>query len=326
MAVSDYIVAAICGCWYRESHVNPAIWESLVVCDWDYVYEYTNKGGYGFGQWTNTSASGTGFRLGNMYDWMTANGYAMTSGTGELEYMVNQEKWWVLNDTTYPNLQGFLASTSTDTNELVRIFLANWEGVPGNALSERQGHAARFLRYIQQNKTKTGWQWYYGNTYDLGGGYTTLSASGFASETYSNRSLSNVMMVWQYFNGYIPDEPEKPDPDEPAPEGYHKVTVNVTGGNGTAFARPFNVQAGGTVKLYYYDSTEYRFTSWTVVEGDITIKNNSFTMPDADVIINAVFEGYTPDSPDPTPAPSVKRKSKWWLAMRPTWTWEQLMR
>lgn len=318
--VSDYVVAAICGCWYRESHVNPAIWESLKVKSWNYVYgtDGSNQGGYGFGQWTNTrSSSGTSMRLYNMYEWMTGHGYEMTSGEGELNYMVNVEKAWILNDRTYSTLGGFLASTLTDTDELVRIFLANWEGVPGNAITERRGHASRFIKYIKQNKNKSGWRWHYGNTYDLGGGYTTLSSSAYGSETYSNNSLANIMMVYQYFNGVMPDEPEEPDPDEPTKPDRHTVKVNVIR-RGTAFAKPSRAIAGTTIHLYHYDSSEYTFGSWNVVEGDITIENDSFTMPDTDVIINAEFVGFTPDVPDPTPAPAVKRKSHismyipWW--------------
>lgn len=321
MAVSDYVVAAICGCWYRESHVNPGIWESLQVKSWDYIYgtDGSNQGGYGLGQFTNTRQdSSVSYRLRDLYDWMTANGYEMTSGYGQVYYMVNVEKAWILDDTTYSTLGAFLASTSTDLDNLVRIFLANWEGVAGNALTERRGHAARFLRYIQQNKSKTGWKWYYGNTYDLDGGYTTLSSSSYGSETYANRSLSNVMMVWQFFNGYIPDEPEEPDPDEPTEPDQHTVAVNVIR-RGTAFAKPSKAVAGTLIQLYHYDSTEYTFGGWSVEEGDITISDdNTFTMPDTDVIINAEFVGYTPDYPDPTPVPPVKAKQNiayyipWW--------------
>lgn len=314
MAVSDYVVAAICGCWYRESHVNPGIWESLKVKSWDYVYgtDGSNQGGYGLGQFTNTQQSGgVSYRLLDLYNWMTANGYAMTDGYGQCYYMVNVEKVWILNDTTYSTLAAFLSSTSTDLDNLVRIFLANWEGVPGNALTERQGHASRFLKYIQQNKNKTGFGWHYGNTYDLGGGYTTLSSSTYGSLSYSNNSLANVMMVWQFFNGYAPEEPEEPDPEEPLPEGYHRITVNITG-NGTAFAKPNQAASDTIITLYEYDSTEYQFQGWTVVAGGVTISDdNTFTMPDEDVIINAVFGGYTPEYPDPTPVPKVRAKSPW---------------
>lgn len=314
MAVSDYVVAAICGCWYRESHVNPGIWESLKVKSWDYVYgtDGSNQGGYGLGQFTNTQqSSGVSYRLLDLYNWMTANEYAMTDGYGQCYYMVNVEKVWILNDKTYSTLSAYLASTSTDLDNLVRIFLANWEGVPGNALTERQGHASRFLKYIQQNKNKTGFKWYSGNTYDLGGGYTTLSSSTYGSLSYSNNSLSNVMMVWQFFNGYIPDETEEPDPDEPLPEGYHTITVNITG-VGTAFAKPNQAASGTTITLYEYDSTQYQFQGWTVVAGGVVLsEDNTFTMPDENVIINAVFEGYTPEYPEPEPAPKIKSKIPW---------------
>ena len=46
---SIYVIAAMCGCWRRESVVNPGIWESLIPCAWNYKYEYKHKGGYGLG-------------------------------------------------------------------------------------------------------------------------------------------------------------------------------------------------------------------------------------------------------------------------------------
>lgn len=327
MAVSDYVVAAICGCWYRESHINPGIYESLIVTDSDYMFQYVTtssgarvgSGGYGFGQWTNTG-TGRAMRRLNMHNWLSSHGYSDDSGNGQLAYF-SYENWWVLNDSTYRTLSAFLSSTSTNLDELVRIFLANWEGVPGNALSERRGHASRFLKYIQENKNKTGFKWYSGNTYDLGGGYSRLSSSTYGNETYSKRSLSNLMRVYFYFSGYEPtdDEPEVPEPEEPTEEEPYTVTVTVSG-RGKAYPLPSIAKEGDTIRLYEWCTNPYYFDHWEVTEGTIEISENQFTMPAENVTIIAVFEesdaSYNEDNEAPTLHPIL------WLSLRPTWTWQ----
>lgn len=312
MAVSEYVVAAITGCWYEESHVNPAIWESLKVCDWDYQYEYKSKGGYGFGQWTNVGTKHG--RLYKMHQWMTSNGYDMTSGEGECAYLLEENYWdHNLDISTYPTLSSFLRSTSTDVEHLTEVFLANWEGVPGNKLKLRKGNALRFLQYIKQNKNKTGFKWYHGNTYDLGGGYANLSASGYGSVQYSKRTLSNVMMVYFYFNNITP---------EPIPEGNYNITI-VIEGNGTAYADlgddvPITYAPEGTrIGLAYHALGDDSFEGFSVESGGIQIDDYHFTMPSNDVIIKAKFTGSTPVNPDPS-VPSTKVRNKmiyyipWW--------------
>lgn len=74
------------------------------------------------------------------------------------------------------------------------------------------------------------------------------------------------------------------------PSGY-SVTVT-TIGNGTASASPSSgVSSGTTVTLTATPNEGATFTGWTVLSGDVTISNNTFTMPSSNVIIQANFEG-----------------------------------
>lgn len=144
---SPYVVAAICGCWWVESNVNPGVWESLTPVAWTALY-HNNTGGYGLGQWTNTSA-GSGMRLYRLYQWMTANHFQTGSMDGQLEYLTVENYWTYKSAYTgYHTLSEFLNSDSTDLSSLVTQFLACWEGVPGNALQLRIEHAQTIYAYI----------------------------------------------------------------------------------------------------------------------------------------------------------------------------------
>lgn len=164
--ISKYVVAAICGCWWRESNCNPKIWESLIPCAWDYEYEYTHKGGYGLGQWTNVGTSHG--RLWNLHDWCVNNGYTDGDGYAELNYVYVENVWNTSNPSRlgYNTLTEFLESTSTSTDDLVYDFLSRWEGVPNDHYSERCQYASQILSYINAHENdSTNWQWIDGNMY-----------------------------------------------------------------------------------------------------------------------------------------------------------------
>ena len=80
-----------------------------------------------------------------------------------------------------------------------------------------------------------------------------------------------------------------------APAEY---TVTVTsGGNGTASASPAKAAAGTEITLTAMPNEGYHFKEWQVISGNVTIKDNKFTMPDSDVEIKAIFEKDAPPTP-----------------------------
>ena len=68
----------------------------------------------------------------------------------------------------------------------------------------------------------------------------------------------------------------------------YTVTV-LTDGKGSASASPSTAEAGTTVTLTADPDNGWRFSRWEVVEGDVTISGNSFTMPADNVTVRAVF-------------------------------------
>ena len=76
----------------------------------------------------------------------------------------------------------------------------------------------------------------------------------------------------------------------------YTVTVS-NDGNGTGAATPSTAAAGTTIILTAMPKEGYHFKEWQVISGDVTIKNNKFTMPDNNVEVKAIFEEDTPPAP-----------------------------
>lgn len=198
MAVSVYVIAAIAGCWYRESNLQPGVWESLVVADWDTLH-YTDDrgfgvGGYGLGQWTNTG-SGDAMRNLNRHNWMIGAGYQDDDGVGQLAYFIHENIWYYtpsLSHTNTRTLEEFLNTDNTNLRDLVWDFLAFWEGVPGDVYEERVSNAEYYISYLIEHASDdpTQYQWTTENNYQS-----------------KEQSLNNLMCIYFGLNGYVPPGP-----------------------------------------------------------------------------------------------------------------------
>ena len=186
---SDYVVAAMCGNWLQESSVNPGIWETLIVCPWDYMHTNNPKaGGYGFGQWTNTEAAN--MRCLNLHNWVTSNGYQDGDGTGQLLFMGVEDIWNLTSPRLrIPNLKAFFDSTSTDLEALCFDFLICWEGINDGSFPTRLTAAQRFLTHIQQHAND--------NPADYA---TAISGNRYLTDA---ETLHNVMFIYFALNGYL---------------------------------------------------------------------------------------------------------------------------
>ena len=69
----------------------------------------------------------------------------------------------------------------------------------------------------------------------------------------------------------------------------YSITME-TDGNGTAFASQTSAPEETLITLTATPNSGYHFDRWEVVSGDITITNNTFTMPAGDVTVKAVFD------------------------------------
>ena len=75
-------------------------------------------------------------------------------------------------------------------------------------------------------------------------------------------------------------------------------TVTVTsGGNGTASASHVKAVASTEITLTAKPNTGYHFKEWQVISGGVTIKDDKFTMPSANVEVKAIFEKDAPPAP-----------------------------
>ena len=84
--------------------------------------------------------------------------------------------------------------------------------------------------------------------------------------------------------------------DTPPAPTEHTVTVT-SGGNGTASASHAKAVAGTEIRLTATPNTGYHLKEWQVISGGVTIENNKFTMPSANVEVKAIFEKDAPPAP-----------------------------
>ena len=79
--------------------------------------------------------------------------------------------------------------------------------------------------------------------------------------------------------------------EEDAPPVPTEFTITVkTDGNGTASASPDKAVAGTEIRLTATPNKGYHFKEWQVMSGGVTIKDDKFTMPSANVEVKAIFE------------------------------------
>ena len=124
---SAYVIAALAGNAWRESHINPTL-------------SQLGGGAFGLFQWD-------GSRRDALLTWLNENGYENTSPNGQMEYLVVEGDWIGTFDGI-SSLTEFLTSSSTNVGSLTEAFCTCWErpGVP--ALNERIEFAHEALEYI----------------------------------------------------------------------------------------------------------------------------------------------------------------------------------
>ena len=94
--------------------------------------------------------------------------------------------------------------------------------------------------------------------------------------------------------------------EEDAPPAPTEYTVTVTNdGNGTASASHAKAAAGTEITLTATPDERYHFKEWQVMRGNVTIKDDKFTMPDSEVEIKAIFEEDAPPVPTDPAKPNI---------------------
>ena len=86
--------------------------------------------------------------------------------------------------------------------------------------------------------------------------------------------------------------------EKDAPPVPTEFTITVkTDGNGTASASHAKAVVGTEIRLTATPKEGYHFKEWQVISGNVTIKDNKFTMPDGNVEVKAIFEKDAPPAP-----------------------------
>lgn len=161
--INVYVVAAMCGNFWQESHVDPGIYESLKVVP---LKDNSVYGGYGLGQWTNSTQYGV-YRRTALAQWLDDNGYAYDSGEGQIKFLLH-ENYWTSNGyaSQFSSLQDFLNSDSTDLQSLTYAYQQGWEGIWNSTHTLRYQFAQKALAYIQQHANDSSiTTWITGNRY-----------------------------------------------------------------------------------------------------------------------------------------------------------------
>ena len=81
-----------------------------------------------------------------------------------------------------------------------------------------------------------------------------------------------------------------------APETEYAVTVR-DDGHGTGSEDPASATAGTEITLTATPNAGYHFKEWQVMSGDVTVRDDKFTMPGSDVEVKAIFEEDAPPTP-----------------------------
>lgn len=151
---SLYVISAICGNFWSESHINPGLWEGLTV----------GNPGYGLGQWTDNSQTDRRTRL---FQWLNENGYARDDGNAQLEYFIYENVWYKNGyGENFNSLQDFLSSDSTNLQLLTYAFLQGWEGIWNGTEVERYQRALKCYNYILKHANDSSiTSWVVGNKY-----------------------------------------------------------------------------------------------------------------------------------------------------------------
>ena len=148
--VSLPVISAICGNAWRESHVNPA-------------FAQVGGGAYGIFQWDGSRR--TAFET-----WCTQNGYSLTDGNAQLQYLIVEDFWSSARAQKYGypfnTLTEFLQSTSTDIAYLTEVWCRCWEIAGVEAMDERVQFANDAQLYIMAHAQDTSIiDWIYGQRY-----------------------------------------------------------------------------------------------------------------------------------------------------------------
>ncbi|MDO4479134.1 MAG: InlB B-repeat-containing protein [Lachnospiraceae bacterium] len=100
-----------------------------------------------------------------------------------------------------------------------------------------------------------------------------------------------------------PTPTPEPTPTPPPEPTSYSITVQ-DDGHGTGVANPATAVKDTVINLAATPDEGYQFKEWEIVSPtDLVITDNTFTMPEGDVTVKAIFEEEPNPTPEPTPEP-----------------------
>lgn len=127
-------ICGILGNMARESTVNPGIWESFII---------DPSSGYGLVGWTPST---------NITNWLTANGYAIDDGYGQLEWfeavLPNNGDWIPQGAYSNVSYDDFRYSQTMTPTQAAECFCINFERPGVVAMEDRVYWANYFANYL----------------------------------------------------------------------------------------------------------------------------------------------------------------------------------
>ena len=186
---SIYVVSALAGNAWRESHINPTL-------------SQIGGGAFGLFQWD-------GNRKTALLNWLSDNGYDNTNPNGQMQYLVVEDDWIGTFDGI-SSLTEFINSSSTDIESLTEAFCTCWERPSVPALEERIKFAYKAFSYIQLHANDTSivtWEtepmYYLSEKQALHNAvlmYRFYSAGGGGGGTPSKRKKKMPIWMWIRYN------------------------------------------------------------------------------------------------------------------------------
>lgn len=132
-------VCGMLGNMWRESNVNPGVWQS---------YKVNYRMGYGLVQWTPAT---------NVTNWLKQNGFPLDSGEGQCQRIIFEKENGLqyYKTKSYPLSFSQFASSTESVEYLVRTFFANYERGKASsaAMDDRIKWGVYFYNYLKDGST-----------------------------------------------------------------------------------------------------------------------------------------------------------------------------
>ena len=137
-------IAGILGNFYRESTINPGIWESLIV---------DPANGYGLAQWTPST---------NWTNYASSQGWAIDDGYKQLDFLDADPIGNYIPTSTYPETLAQYKTSANSPEDCASAWLYNYERAGVVAEDERRRWARYYFDLIENIPTLPpiypGWQ------------------------------------------------------------------------------------------------------------------------------------------------------------------------